>query len=127
VMENNQQSPAHPVYTNDEIDLRELFGIVWAEKKLIVAITGVAAVLSVILALLMTEIYTAEAVLAPVEVENSSSMISQLGNAAALLGVNASDSSGDAINIVIATLRSGQFIGRFIEQKQLLMPLFAST
>ncbi len=126
-MENNKQSSTRSYYSDDEIDLRELFGILWAEKNLIVAITGAAAVLSVIVSLVMTEIYTAEAVLAPAEVENSSGMMAQLGNAAALLGVNSGDTGGDAINTAIATLRSRQFIGRFIEQQQLLVPLFASS
>jgi uncharacterized protein involved in exopolysaccharide biosynthesis len=127
VMDNNQQPAAQPVYVDDEIDLRELFGMLWAEKRLIAAITGAAAVLSVIVALVMTEIYTAETVLAPAETENSSGMMAQLGNAAALLGVSSGESGGDIINTAIATLKSRQFIGRFIEEKQLLVSLFASS
>jgi uncharacterized protein involved in exopolysaccharide biosynthesis len=126
VMENNQQSPAQPVYTNDEIDLRELFGIVWAEKKLIVAITGVAAVLSVILALLMTEIYTANTTLVAADTEqNSNGLAGQLGGAATLLGVNVGGNGEDKVNTAIAILRSRQFIGRFIDDNNLLVPLFA--
>ncbi len=126
MMENNQQSPAQPVYTNDEIDLRELFGIVWAEKKLIVAITGVAAVLSVILALLMTEIYTANTTLVAADTEqNSNGLAGQLGGAATLLGVNVGGNGEDKVNTAIAILRSRQFIGRFIDDNNLLVPLFA--
>ena len=44
------ESPVTQVY-DDEIDLRELFSVLWAGKRLIVAITGVFAVVSVIYAL----------------------------------------------------------------------------
>ena len=59
-MDNNQESQhqaphqQHLGYADDEIDLRELFGILWAEKWLIVSITAIAAVLSVIYSLLQT-------------------------------------------------------------------------
>mgnify|MGYP003649684975 CR=1 FL=1 len=113
---------------DDEIDLRELFGILWAEKWLITGITAVAAMISVVVALTMTEIYTAETTLAQAEQEQSSGgLASQFGGAAALLGVNINSGSGDNINTAIATLMSRQFIGRFIEENNLLVPLFASN
>jgi uncharacterized protein involved in exopolysaccharide biosynthesis len=115
-----------PYRADNEIDLRELFGIVWAEKWLIVSITALAAVGSVIAALTMTDIYRAEAVLAAADSEQGNSMMSQLGGAAALLGVNVGSGGSDNIDTAIATLRSYQFISRFIEQNDLLVPLFAA-
>lgn len=123
----NEQQMAQPVmYAEDEIDLRELFGVLWAEKWLIIGITSVAAVLSVVVSLLMTEIYHAETVLAAADTDQNNSMMAQLGGAAALLGVNVGGGNGDEIDTAIATLRSHQFISRFIEKNDLLVPLFAS-
>jgi uncharacterized protein involved in exopolysaccharide biosynthesis len=127
-MENNQQSPVPLTYMADEIDLRKLFSIVWAEKIQIVGITAAAAAVSLIVALTSTEIYTAETVLAPASSESSSGMMSQLGGAAALLGVNVgATGGGDSTSTAIATMKSRQFIERFIDEQQLLVPLFASS
>ncbi|HDZ08440.1 Wzz/FepE/Etk N-terminal domain-containing protein [Pseudohongiella sp.] len=110
-----------------EIDLRELFGIVWAEKWLVIGITAIFAIGSVIYALNQTDIYRAEAELAPADPERSGgSLSSQLGGAAALLGVNIGGSNGNDISTALATLRSRQFLGRFISDNDLLVPLFAS-
>lgn len=118
---------AYPQFEEDEIDLRELFGILWAEKWVIIGVTAVFAIGSVIYALMQTDIYRAEAVLAPADTEQSSSgLASQFGGAAALLGVNVGGSGGDEISTALATLRSRQFLGRFIRDNDLLVSLFAS-
>ena len=127
-MESNQQPTTRSVYVDDEIDLRELFWILWAEKWLIIGITALFAVISVVVSLMMTEIYRAEATLAPAETEQGAGgLAAQLGGAAALLGMNVGDSGGGNISNAIATLQSRQFIGRFIEDNNLLVPLFASN
>lgn len=134
-MDNNQVNPhqvpqaqQYPQYADDEIDLRELFGILWAEKWLIIGVTAVAAVISVVVSLMMTEIYRAEATLAPADTEQGAGgLAAQFGGAAALLGVNIGSSGGDEISNAIATLRSRQFIGRFIAENNLLVSLFASS
>lgn len=128
---NQQRAPqlqAYDNYAEDEIDLRELFGILWAEKWLIIGVTALFAFGSVIYALMQTDIYQAEAVLAPAESDqNMGALSAQFGGAAALLGVNVGGAGGDSISTAIATLRSRQFIGRFIQDNDLLVPLFAST
>jgi uncharacterized protein involved in exopolysaccharide biosynthesis len=129
VMESNQMNqPPHDNYADDEIDLRELFGILWAEKVVILSITAFFAVASLIYALLQADIYRAETVLAAADSRGSTGGLSaQLGGAAALLGVNAGTGGGDSINTALATLRSRQFLGRFIKENGLLVPLFASS
>lgn len=113
--------------TDDEIDLRELFGILWAEKWLILGITAAAAISAVVVSLLMTEIYRAEVTLAPADTEQGAGgLMSQLGGAAALLGVNVGGGSGDSVSTALAILQSRQFIGRFIDDNNLLVSLFAS-
>jgi uncharacterized protein involved in exopolysaccharide biosynthesis len=122
-----QHTPQYARYDDDEIDLLELWNVLWAEKWLIVAITAAAAVLSVIFALLQTNIYRAEAVLAPAESGQSAGggLAGQFGGAAALLGVNLGGSGGSTVTTAIAIMTSREFIGRFIEERELLVPLFA--
>lgn len=109
----------------DEIDLRELFGLLWAGRVLIVGVTAAAAVVSVVVALLMTEIYRAEATLAPADQEQASGSLSQFGGAAALLGVSLPGGGDSQVTNALATLRSRDFIIRFIRENDVRIPLFA--
>lgn len=109
----------------DEIDLRELFGLLWAGRVLICGVTAAAAVISVVVALSMTEIYRAEAILAPADGEEASSSLSQFGGAAALLGVSLPGGSDSQLTNALATMRSRDFIIRFIHEHDVLIPLFA--
>ena len=120
-----QRGPNDSYPPEDEIDLRELFGLLWAERKLICGVTAAAAVISVIVALSMTEIYRAEATLAPAGEEQSSGSLAQFGGAAALLGVSLPGGGDSQVTNAIATLRSRDFIIRFIHAHDVLVPLFA--
>ena len=109
----------------DEIDLRELFGLLWAGRVLIVGVTAAAAVVSVVVALVMTEIYRAEATLAPADQEQASGSLAQFGGAAALLGVSLPGGGDSQVTNALATLRSRDFIIRFIRENDVRIPLFA--
>jgi len=75
----------------------------------------------------MTEVFRAEATLTPADTEQSGGgLASQFGGAAALLGVNIGGGGSDKISTALATLQSRQFLGRFIQNNDLLVPLFAS-
>lgn len=122
------QSQASVDYEGDELDLRALFWILWAEKWLLISVTALFAIGSVMYALLQPDTYRAEAILAPANSDQTTNGLgAQLGGAAALLGVNVGGSGGDNISTAIAILRSRQFIGRFIQDNGLLVPLFASS
>ena len=109
----------------DEIDLRELFGLLWAGRVLIVGVTAAAAVVSVVVALVMTEIYRAEATLVPAGKEQASGSMAQFGGAAALLGVSLPGGGDGQVANALATLRSRDFIIRFIRENDVRVPLFA--
>lgn len=122
------QSPAEAECGEDEVDLRELFWTLWAERWLIIGVTTLFAIGSVIYALQQTDIYRAEAVLSPANNEQSVSGLSaQLGGAAALLGVNVGDGGGDSISTAIAILKSRQFLARFIQENGILVSMFAGS
>ena len=64
-MKNNTLDEQVPNQYDDEIDLRELFGVLWAGRIKIIAITAVFAVASVVYALSVPNQYKATALLSP--------------------------------------------------------------
>ena len=64
-MTDTSEHASTPTYPDDEIDLLELFQVLWSGKWLISTITGFAAGLSVVVALSLPNIYTGSALLAP--------------------------------------------------------------
>ena len=82
-------------YKDDEIDLRELFGIFWKGKWLLIGITFLFSIAAVVYSLSLPNIYHSSALLSPVG--NQSSMNQALrsyGGLANIAGINL-PSSGD--------------------------------
>jgi uncharacterized protein involved in exopolysaccharide biosynthesis len=124
----NYEPQRHPDYQEDEIDLRELFGIIWQGKWWIIAITFVFAVGSVIYSLSLPNIYKSEATLAPTEEASGgglSQMAGQLGGLASLAGVNLGGNSMDKTTIALEILKSRAFIKGFVEKYDILPELMA--
>ncbi len=125
-MKDQNSIVAPSMHADDEIDLRELFGVLWAEKWLVIACTSVAMLASVAYALLATERFRAETVLVAAETRQASNpLLNQLGGAAALIGINVGAQDGGDINNAIAVLQSREFINKFIMNHDVLVPLFA--
>ena len=103
------------VYADDEIDLRELFLVVWEGKILITIVTGLAAMVSVVLALSMPNIYQSTAILAPKSDGGAgglSRLASQYGGLASLAGVHLGGLGGDGMSksaIAIEKMKSLSF------------------
>lgn len=129
--------PQHPDYqrppcgapTDDEIDLRELWDVVWRGKWVIVAVTSVFAFAAVAYALSLPNIYQSEALLAPSDDAQGggvSRMAGQFGGLASLAGINLGSGAGDdKVAVAIAVMRSRKFITGFIEKYELLPELMA--
>lgn len=121
--------PPNPQQGGDEIDLRELFKALWKGKWIIIVTTFVFAVSSVIYALSLSNIYKADALLAPTESSNGgglSKMAGQLGGLAALAGVNLGGSESSQTELAVQVMKSRQFIEAFISKHDLLVPLMAA-
>ncbi|GAB1055870.1 MAG: Wzz/FepE/Etk N-terminal domain-containing protein [Shewanella algae] len=115
---------------DDEIDLRELFSAIWQGKWLIAGVTLVFAVASVVIALMLPNIYKSEALLAPASEEQGAGglagLASQFGGLASMAGINLSgNNTTDKTQLAIEVLKSRQFIGDFIEKHQILPELMA--
>ena len=113
---------------DDEIDLRELFMVLWSGKIKIVAITAVFAVASVIYALSVPNQYKATALLAPAQSSGGglSGALGQLGGLASLAGVSIGGGEGSEAQIAQEIMKSWNFIEAFIADNDLAVELFAA-
>ena len=116
---------------NDEIDLRELFAVIWQGKWLIIAITAVFAVGAVIFAINQPNIYKSEALLAPADVEQGggglAALAGQFGGLASMAGINLGGGGGvDKTQMAIEVMKSRQFTSNFIQKHNILPDLMAA-
>jgi len=126
-MSDQVQQPVSQV-ADDEIDLRELFSALWQGKWLIIVTTFLFSVASVLYALSLPDIYKSEVTLAPVSEDSGLKIPGQLGGLAALAGVNLGGmGGGDKTGLAMEILKSRDFIGRFIEQNDLYLPVMAAN
>ncbi len=124
-MENNIQNDTQ---YDDEIDLRELFGVLWAGKIKIIAITAVFAFVSVFYALSLPNLYKATAQLAPAQSGSSalSGALGQLGGLASFAGVSVGGGASSEVQIAQEIMKSWSFIESFIADNDLAVELFAA-
>lgn len=113
----------------DEIDLRELWQVVWQGKWIIVSVTLLFAFGAVFLSLSLPNIYQSKTLLAPSEEAQGgglSGMAGQLGGLASLAGINLGSSGGqNKVDVAIEVLKSRQFVSDFIKKHDLLPTLMA--
>jgi len=113
---------------DDEIDLRELFMVLWAGKIKIMAITAVFAVASVVYALSVPNQYKATALLAPAQSSGGglSGALGQLGGLASLAGVSIGVGESSEAQIAQEIMKSWSFIDGFITDNDLAVEVFAA-
>ncbi|RPA46631.1 LPS O-antigen length regulator [Shewanella vesiculosa] len=116
---------------SDEIDLRELFAVIWQGKWLIIAITAVFAIGAVIFAINQPNIYKSEALLAPADAEQGggglAALAGQFGGLASMAGINLGGGGGvDKTQMAIEVMKSRQFTSNFIQKHNILPDLMAA-
>ena len=122
----NQQS-RYPLDQDGGMDLKELFLVLWAGKWLIGGISALAAAVSIVVALILPNIYTASALLAPAEQSGGGlSMMQQFGGLASLAGVPLpGGGEGSRAQLGMELMKSRAFLGEFVERRKLLPELMA--
>ena len=111
------------------IDVREVFRTLWAGKWVIGGITFAGIVISTTVALMLPNIYRADALLAPNQEQNVgglSALAAQYGGLASLAGINLANESSDKTALGLEILKSRKFISEFIERHDILVPLMAA-
>jgi uncharacterized protein involved in exopolysaccharide biosynthesis len=116
--------------SEDEIDLRELFSVIWQGKYLIIAITAIFAIGSVIFAIKQPNIYKSEALLAPADAEQGggglAALAGQFGGLASMAGINLGGGGGaDKTQLAIEVMKSRQFFSNFTIEHDILPDLMA--
>ena len=113
---------------DDEIDLRELFGVLWSGKIKIIVITAMFAVGSVFYALSVPNQYSATALLAPAQSDGGglSSALGQLGGLASLAGVSIGGGESSESQIAQEIMKSWSFVETFISDNNLEVEVYAA-
>lgn len=115
-----------PIESDAEIDLLELWDIVWTGRLAIISISLTFAILATIGSLLMPNVYRGDILLASVGIEDDGSRIASkiggLGGLASLAGISLPNAGNTDENLAILTSR--EFLWRFFEEKNLLPILF---
>jgi uncharacterized protein involved in exopolysaccharide biosynthesis len=112
----------------DEIDLREYWNLLVENRKLIGIITGACTVIALITSLVMTPVYRASTVLAPVSEDKTSgisALVGQFSDLAALAGINLGGEN--SVDESIATLNSRKLGIAFIHQEKMKPILFSGS
>ena len=124
-MQNNIQNDTQ---YDDEIDLRELFGVLWAGSRKIIAITAVFAFVSVIYALSLSDQYKATVLLAPAQSDSSdlSGALGQLGGLASLAGVDIGSGESSEAQMAQEIMKSWSFIDVFIAENNISVEVYAA-
>lgn len=95
---------------DDEIDLRELFHVLWDKIFYIGAITSIFSLISIIYALMLPNIYQSQAVMMPMEAnQGMSGMLGQYSGMASLAGISLPSESGSKAQEAIARIQSFEF------------------
>ncbi len=131
--ENSIVQANEPFHSRDnaevEIDLRELFNVIWKSKFVILIVTALFAVAAVIYAINQPNIYKSEALLAPAEKEGAgglASLAGQFGGLASLAGVNLGGGGSNKAQLAIEVLKSRQFTSAFIQKHNILPQVMAA-
>mgnify|MGYP003953955185 CR=1 FL=1 len=112
---------------NDEINLRQLVAVLWLNKKFIITFTTFAALISVLYSLTLTNIYTAQTLLAPTASPKSSSLLSQYAGLASMAGVNLpSGGSENQLDVALNLFNSKRLLNRLMLYDSFLPDLLAA-
>ncbi len=111
---------------DNEIDLRELFSVLWSGKIKIIVITAIFAIGSVVYALSVPNQYKATALLAPAQSDGGgiSSALGKLSGLASLVTIGGGESSESQVAQEI--MKSWNFIEMFIAKNDLEVEVYAA-
>tara|TARA_B100000427_G_C15520008_1_gene599901 strand:- start:14712 stop:15632 length:921 start_codon:yes stop_codon:yes gene_type:complete len=121
-----ENNPSSSLIKDDEVDLNELFSVLWKEKIKIILITSIFAIGSVIYALNLTNYYESSSILVPRDNSENQGILSQYSGVASLVGVNISNSGNNNVMEVIETIKSREFLKHLLTFEGILPSIVAS-
>ena len=111
---------------DDKIDLRELFGLLWEGRKLIILITSVFALCSIVYALSLNNYYKSEAILSLSDQQSELGALSRYSGLASMAGINIKGSGGDKGALIVNTMRSRVFLKHLLSVENILPSIMAA-
>ena len=113
----------------DEIDLQEIFEVIWTAKIKIFVITAIFAIFSIFYALSIPNQYKATSILIPTKQEGGgvSSALGQFGGLASLAGVSIGADNTSEAKVAEEIMKSWGFIESFIEDNNLAVEIIAAN
>lgn len=111
---------------NDEVDLKELFLVIWKGKIIIIVITAIFAITSIVISLSLTNFYKSESIVTLRNNSQNQGMFSQFSNAASLIGVNLQSSSDEKAVTAIELIKSRYFVKHLISFDNVLPSIMAA-
>jgi uncharacterized protein involved in exopolysaccharide biosynthesis len=104
---------------DDEIDLREIWNILWGGKWWIIGITFLFASAGVLYALSLPNLYKSEGIYAPTQKQGSNALGGQLGGLASLAGVSLGGGESNDIDQAVKLIASWPFLEKVINKHKL--------
>jgi len=123
--ESNKENFNDPHFSDDDIDLRELFDVIWKGKKLIILITSVIAISSIVYSLMLPNYYSSESLLVARD-SQSSNALSQYSDLASLAGVAIPSSGDTSVNEVMEIIKSREFVKHLMTFENVLPSIMAA-
>jgi len=105
--------------------LFEYWEMIWKQRVMVFSLRMAAAVISIIVSLLLTPVYRADVLLAPVGAEEQKGGLAALGGLAGLAGI--STSAAGAVDENLAVLKSREFIWQFVRDNKLMSVLIEGS
>ena len=113
-------------FDDDEIDLRELFNVLWTAKKLIILITAIFAIGSVVYSLSLNNHYKSGSIFLARDASGNQGL-SQYSGLAAMAGISLPSSSGeDKAAQMIELIKSRKFVKHLMTFENILPSILAA-
>ncbi len=101
--------------SSKELDLTEIVITIWNNKKIIASITSIAAIISVIVALLLPNIYVSKTLLTPTSSEDSlQSKLGGLSSFAGIAGVTLPKAGSNKSEEAVERIKSFEFFSTYV-------------
>ena len=111
---------------DDEINGREVIGILWLNKKFIAICTTLVASVSVLYSLSLTNIYTAQTLITPTT-SSGSNLLSQYSSLASMAGVKLPQGeSKNQLDVALNLIKSKKLLDKLMLYESFLPDLLAA-
>ena len=124
-MKETKNMQENEFYFDDEFDLRELFNVLWAAKKLIILITAIFAIGSVVYSLSLNNYYQSGSIFIARSASGNQGL-SQYSGLAAMAGIKLPSSGEDKTAQVIELMKSRKFVKHLMAFESILPSIMAA-